>query len=326
MTLYAITGRSIYKGQVRNTQMRDALSNDAEVTLVTSDHPGLGTLTKRTAISQTTERADGLTSTDALVSPSSTTLAAAAAPTDTRRSSISDVEAPRRKLHTPIHIPGFGDGTATPGCAISSAGPTLPPECQVITTVTAASPSRPASPFPLAPIALAEPVCSHSGIQRSALRVSTASTVSSAITCPATAPQNYNRASARFHLAAFTPRMSITATTARTNRGARTYARVAFLLYVAMLIVWVPSTVNRVYGLVAIKNNGGVNFALNLAAAAVLPLQGLFNAFVFCFTSRVELGRRFRLLLNSVRQSRKRGPQHMVKKEEGDGINRLLYV
>jgi hypothetical protein len=60
-----------------------------------------------------------------------------------------------------------------------------------------------------------------------------------------------------------------------------------------MLIVWVPSTVNRVYGLVAATHNGGINFALNLAAAAVLPLQGLFNACVFCFTSRVELGRRF---------------------------------
>jgi hypothetical protein len=68
---------------------------------------------------------------------------------------------------------------------------------------------------------------------------------------------------------------------------------VAFLLYVAMLIVWVPSTVNRVYGLVTVKSDGGINFALNLAAAAVLPLQGLFNACIFCFTSRVELGRRF---------------------------------
>ena len=60
-----------------------------------------------------------------------------------------------------------------------------------------------------------------------------------------------------------------------------------------MLIVWVPSTVNRVYGLVTVKSDGGINFALNLAAAAVLPLQGLFNACIFCFTSRVELGRRF---------------------------------
>jgi hypothetical protein len=61
-----------------------------------------------------------------------------------------------------------------------------------------------------------------------------------------------------------------------------------------MLIVWVPSTVNRVYGVVTASKDGGVNFALNLAAAAVLPLQGMFNAFVFCFTSRVELLRQAR--------------------------------
>lgn len=66
------------------------------------------------------------------------------------------------------------------------------------------------------------------------------------------------------------------------------------MLYVAMLIVWVPSTANRVYGLAAAKRNGGINIALNIAAATVLPLQGFLNACIFCFTSRAELVRRFK--------------------------------
>src|ERR1700743_3730297 len=100
MTLYAITGRSIYKGQVRNLQMRDALSNDAEIATFAADQPNLATLTKRTAISQTTERADDL------ASCSSVTLAM-----DGRLSTSSAGSSHQsgRPLYTPIQIPGFGD-------------------------------------------------------------------------------------------------------------------------------------------------------------------------------------------------------------------------
>jgi hypothetical protein len=78
-----------------------------------------------------------------------------------------------------------------------------------------------------------------------------------------------------------TPRM-----TAKMNRGARVYAQVAFLLYVVMLIVWVPSTVNRAYSL---AEPNKINFGLNLAASVVLPLQGFFNTIIYIFTSRKEL-------------------------------------
>jgi len=54
-----------------------------------------------------------------------------------------------------------------------------------------------------------------------------------------------------------------------------------------MLAVWVPSTANRVYGVVS--SGKGVNFGLSVAAAIVLPLQGFFNTLIYLFTSRREL-------------------------------------
>lgn len=67
-------------------------------------------------------------------------------------------------------------------------------------------------------------------------------------------------------------------------RGARTYARVAILIFVVAIIVWVPSSVNRLYTFVHPPK-----FGLNVAAAAVLPLQGFFNCVIYCFTSRQQL-------------------------------------
>ena len=68
------------------------------------------------------------------------------------------------------------------------------------------------------------------------------------------------------------------------RRGAQTYARVAILFFIIMVIYGVPSTVNRVYSF-----NHPPKFGLNLAAAAVLPLQGFFNCVIYCFTSRSQL-------------------------------------
>lgn len=67
-------------------------------------------------------------------------------------------------------------------------------------------------------------------------------------------------------------------------RGARTYAKVAFLLFIVMLVVWVPSSINRFYTF-----SHPPNFGMNVAAAAVLPLQGFFNCVIYCFTSREQL-------------------------------------
>ena len=67
-------------------------------------------------------------------------------------------------------------------------------------------------------------------------------------------------------------------------RGAQKFARVAFVLFAVMLIVWVPSSTNRIYSF-----NHAPKFGLEVAAAAVLPLQGFFNNLIYCYTSRRQL-------------------------------------
>jgi len=67
-------------------------------------------------------------------------------------------------------------------------------------------------------------------------------------------------------------------------RGAQAYAQVAILLFIVMVVYWVPSTVNRLYSF-----NHPPNFELSVAAAALLPLQGFFNCVIYCFTSRSQL-------------------------------------
>lgn len=80
-------------------------------------------------------------------------------------------------------------------------------------------------------------------------------------------------------------RKTLTVTTSRTNRGAKTYTLVAFVIFLALLIVWVPATVNRIWGLIA----GKVPIGIDIAAGIVLPLQGFFNCVVYLFFSRAEL-------------------------------------
>jgi hypothetical protein len=56
------------------------------------------------------------------------------------------------------------------------------------------------------------------------------------------------------------------------------------------LIIWVPSTVNRAYQLVnADDGTESMNIPLNIVAACVLPLQGLFNAIIFVFVGRHDI-------------------------------------
>lgn len=66
------------------------------------------------------------------------------------------------------------------------------------------------------------------------------------------------------------------------NTAAWGYAKVAMLMFVALFIVWVPSTINRVYSLV---HPDHPLFALNLLSALVLPLQGFWNAMIYIATS-----------------------------------------
>lgn len=67
------------------------------------------------------------------------------------------------------------------------------------------------------------------------------------------------------------------------NSEAWLYARVAFLFFCALLISWVPSSINRLY---ALANPDKYNFGLNYTESLVLPLQGFWNALVYVVTSQ----------------------------------------
>ena len=79
--------------------------------------------------------------------------------------------------------------------------------------------------------------------------------------------------------------------------AAMAYLKVAFLMFVALFVVWVPSSLNRVYQLM---HKDHPNFALNFISATVLPLQGAWNATIYIFTTRSECKRAYRLLLSKI--------------------------
>ena len=67
------------------------------------------------------------------------------------------------------------------------------------------------------------------------------------------------------------------------NAEAFLYARVAFLFFIALLITWVPSSVNRAY---ALAHPEHINFGLNFTSAFVFSIQGLLNCAVYMATSK----------------------------------------
>jgi hypothetical protein len=69
------------------------------------------------------------------------------------------------------------------------------------------------------------------------------------------------------------------------NTGAIKYCRCALLFFVALLVTWVPSTINRVYTLV---HPNETLFGLDYTSGLVLPLQGFWNAIVYIVTSSTE--------------------------------------
>ncbi|MCJ1486643.1 hypothetical protein MMC06_006821 [Schaereria dolodes] len=66
------------------------------------------------------------------------------------------------------------------------------------------------------------------------------------------------------------------------NAAAWGYTRTASLFYVSLLITWLPSSINRVYGLAHPKE---ISFGFNYAAGLVLPLMGFWNAIIYITTS-----------------------------------------
>ncbi|KAJ3578416.1 hypothetical protein NPX13_g2149 [Xylaria arbuscula] len=66
------------------------------------------------------------------------------------------------------------------------------------------------------------------------------------------------------------------------NDAAWAYTKVSMLFFTALLITWIPSSANRVFSLV---HTGETVVALEILSAIVLPLQGFWNAIIYCVTS-----------------------------------------
>ncbi|KAL8989607.1 MAG: hypothetical protein Q9169_008323 [Polycauliona sp. 2 TL-2023] len=79
------------------------------------------------------------------------------------------------------------------------------------------------------------------------------------------------------------PAITRTAALSEENADAFLYARVAFLFFIALLITWVPSSVNRAHSLVHPEK---IDFPLNFTSAIVFSSQGLLNCVVYMATSQ----------------------------------------
>ncbi|PNY23205.1 Cyclic AMP receptor-like protein A [Tolypocladium capitatum] len=60
------------------------------------------------------------------------------------------------------------------------------------------------------------------------------------------------------------------------------YLRTSFIFAFAVLITWIPSSINRLYSL---TTKGRISFQLSVASGCVLPLQGVWNAIIYLTTS-----------------------------------------
>ncbi|KAM7208812.1 hypothetical protein V8F20_000975 [Naviculisporaceae sp. PSN 640] len=66
------------------------------------------------------------------------------------------------------------------------------------------------------------------------------------------------------------------------NSAILSYTKCALLFFTAMLVTWIPSSANRVFGVV---HDGQTSMTLEIMSTAVLPLQGFWNAIIYAVTS-----------------------------------------
>ena len=81
------------------------------------------------------------------------------------------------------------------------------------------------------------------------------------------------------------------------NAAAFAYFKVALLLFLALVVVWVPSSINRLYQIVHPEQP---SYGLNLASALVLPTQGFWNATVYATTSWRECKRAHAMIVSKL--------------------------
>ncbi|MCJ1417351.1 hypothetical protein MMC32_003694 [Xylographa parallela] len=102
-----------------------------------------------------------------------------------------------------------------------------------------------------------------------------------------TQPEDKSQLPAILHM----PRITREVAENEVNPDAWLYARSAVLYFLALLLVWVPSSINRIYALVHPEQ---VNFGLNYVSSLVFSLQGLFYAIVFCVTNQTACSHLYR--------------------------------
>ncbi|KAF8469750.1 hypothetical protein BDZ91DRAFT_781750 [Kalaharituber pfeilii] len=66
------------------------------------------------------------------------------------------------------------------------------------------------------------------------------------------------------------------------NTAAWAYCRCAMLFFLALVITWLPSSINRVYTVIY---PGTTNFGLHFTSALVLPCQGFWNGLIYVMTT-----------------------------------------
>lgn len=98
------------------------------------------------------------------------------------------------------------------------------------------------------------------------------------------------------------------------NTAAWAYCRCAMLFFLALVITWLPSSINRVYTVV---HPGRTNFGLNFASALVLPCQGFWNGLIYIITTLpackqffYQIQNRFRVLAGKKPIDRRRPVRH----------------
>jgi hypothetical protein len=62
------------------------------------------------------------------------------------------------------------------------------------------------------------------------------------------------------------------------NKAAGSYTKCCVLMFISLLVTWIPSSIFRVYTLV---HPAGSNFGIAYVAGLVLPLQGFWNAVIY---------------------------------------------
>ncbi|EAW14693.1 putative cAMP receptor-like protein [Aspergillus clavatus NRRL 1] len=102
------------------------------------------------------------------------------------------------------------------------------------------------------------------------------------------------------------------------NLAAWAYTKYAMFFFIALLITWVPSTVNRLYALVYPDD---FNFGMNYASGFVLPLQGFWNSIIYISISWPAFKSSFARFRS--RNSACDNPSQQSRTRQGVGVRRF---